>query len=113
MSGPQWGFLSLEKGAEVEGALPEIMWSPDSQFIAFVKLHIESVPNRQGAEGFSFRVCIMRLADHQLRYCLGNVKLAEVKLQYFTADAVSVLVNGQPKEVSLNSVQWSALHAEP
>lgn len=113
MSGPQWGFLSLGEAPEVEGALPEIMWSPDSQFIAFVKLHIESVPNRQGAEGFGFRVCIMRLADHQLRHCLGNVKLAEVKIQHFTAETISVLVNGQLKEITLSSIQWSALHAEP
>ena len=52
MSGPEWGWLSIDGRDEIIGATPDdVVWSDDGQFMAFVRLHIQDVPNRQGAEG--------------------------------------------------------------
>jgi hypothetical protein len=113
MSGPEWGYLSLGKGTEIKGALPEILWSPDSKFLAFVQWHIQDVPNRKGAEGYSFRVAILRIVDRRLRYVLGNMKLASVKLRGLTAEELLLSINDQPKAISLAKVNWEPLRAEP
>lgn len=106
MSGPEWGWLSVDGREEIEGATSDVLWSQDSLLLAFVKLHIEQVPNRQGAEGFSFRVGLMRMVDHQVRYCLGNRGLARMKLETVTQQHLGVLVDGVPTTVSLGKIRW-------
>jgi hypothetical protein len=106
MSGPEWGYLSVDGSHEFKGAAEEVIWSEDSRYLAFVVLHIEDVPNRKGAEGINFRVGILRIADWQLRYCLGNLKLSEIKLESFTGGLVTALVNGNSKQIQVDKVQW-------
>lgn len=106
MSGPEWGYLSIANKIEIKGVLPEVVWSENSDFLAFVKLHIEDVPTRQGAEGMSFRVGVLRTSDFSVHYCLGNRKLAAVKLRSITPQSVTVLVNGKEKTISLENIRW-------
>lgn len=35
MSGPQWGYLSVDGMTEIKGATEDFIWSEDSQFLAF------------------------------------------------------------------------------
>ena len=106
MSGPAWGYLSVDDAHEFKGASDEIIWSAGSQYLAFVTLHIEDAPNRKGAEGINFRVGLLRISDWQLRYCLGNLKLSEIKLSSFSEGLLMVLVNGKPKQIQADKIQW-------
>lgn len=107
MSGPEWGWLTVDENEEIKGVTPEdVIWSEDSQFMAFVKLHIEDVPNRQGVEGLSFRVGVMRMADYTVRYCFGNRQLSELKLQTITPQLLTVSVNGELRTIELGKVEW-------
>ncbi|EGR1894233.1 hypothetical protein D3O61_21995 [Vibrio vulnificus] len=107
MSGPEWGYLSIDNNEEIKGATQDILWSSDCQYIVFVKLVIDEVPNGRGTEGMSFRVAVVRLSDFKIRYCLGNNKLAELKLKSCCLDEISVLVNGQSKLIKLASIYWN------
>lgn len=111
MSGPEWGWLAIDDQAEIKGATDNILWSEDSQFVAFIRLHVEAVPNRQGAEGMSFRVGVVRMSDKNIRYCLGNKKLAEVKLKSVTSESISVFTNGEQKSFDLSSIDWASKDA--
>lgn len=106
MSGPEWGWLVIDDQEEIKGATDDVLWSDDNQFLAFIKLHIEDVPNRQGAEGMSFRVGLVRMSDRKIRYCLGNKRLAEVKLKSITAESIAVSINGELKSLNLSSIDW-------
>lgn len=109
MSGPEWGWLAVDENEEIKGVIPEdVIWSEDSQFMAFIKLHIEDVPNRQGVEGLSFRVGVMRMSDYMVRYCLGNRQLAELKLQTITTKSLPVSVNGKLKTIDLGKIEWDS-----
>ncbi len=108
MSGPEWGYLAVDGAREFKGATEEVLWSEDSNFLAFVILHIEDVPNRKGAEGFSFRVAVLRMADGVLRYCLGNLRLSEIKLKTFSGGHLAVEVNGEPRQVHVENIQWES-----
>ena len=107
MSGPEWGYLSLATLPEIKGALSEILWSDDSKLLAFVKLHVEDVPSRQGAEGFSFRVGVIRMLDGHIRYCIGNKNLSEIKLLSLTTANLTLAVGGRIKSVDLRKIQWA------
>lgn len=109
MGGPEWGWLSVSGLEEIKDAVPEVAWSEDGRYLAFVKLHIEDVPNRKGAEGFSFRVGIVRLADKQIRYCLGNLKLSHIELKSISSEALAVVINGEPRSVPVSSIHWEGV----
>lgn len=108
MSGPEWGYLAVDEQDEIKGSTSDFMWSEDSQFLAFVKLHVEDVPNRQGVEGLTFRVGVMRMSDSKIRYSLANKRLSEIKLMSLTSDTVTASINGEPKSVGLNSIDWNS-----
>lgn len=106
MGGPEWGWLAVTGLEEIKGAIPKVLWSQDGQLLAFVKFHIEDVPGRQGAEGFTFRVGLVRLADKQIRYCFGNVKLSQIVLKSLDSKRIEVSIDGEPKSVSIDSIKW-------
>lgn len=106
MSGPEWGWLAVDECEEIKGAMPEVMWSQNGQFLAFVKLHIEDVPTRQGVEGFSFRVGVMRLADRKISYCFGNSKLSPIQINSFDSECLVALIGGQEKRLPLKLINW-------
>lgn len=107
MSGPEWGWLSIDGRDEIFGSTPDdIVWSDDGQFLAFVRLHIQDVPNRQSAEGINYKVGIVRLADYSVRYCLGNHGLADVKVQSFSSHSLAVILNGVPRTIQLDKLKW-------
>jgi hypothetical protein len=108
MSGPEWGFLSIDDSPERKGAAPELIWSDDSNFLAFVELHIDDVPNRKGAEGMTYRICVLRLSDGAHRLCVGNRKLAEIKLSSFSNNVITALINDVPQLISIEKLQWPA-----
>jgi hypothetical protein len=108
MSGPEWGYLTIDGRSEPKRALSEAIWSDDSEYLAFVALHIEDVPNRKGAEGYSFRVGVMRISDSTLRYCVGNRGLTNIELVSFLNEQLSVRVDGMTKLIPLETIRWSA-----
>ena len=109
MSGPEWGWLSIDGRDEIIGATPDdVVWSDDGQFMAFVRLHIQDVPNRQGAEGINYKIGIVRLADYAVRYCLGNHSLADVKVQGVSSHSLSAMINGEPRVVQIGKVDWGS-----
>jgi hypothetical protein len=107
MSGPEWGWLAIGEGLEIKGALPEVLWSDDGAFLAFVKLHIEDVPTRQGVEGYSFRIGVLRISDFALRYCGGNRKLTALSLRSMTKQFLTVAVEGHETPIDLEKIHWS------
>ncbi|MGO4377531.1 hypothetical protein [Pseudoduganella sp. RAF53_2] len=107
MSGPQGGWLAIGEGLEIKGALPEVLWSEDGDFLAFVKLHIEDVPTRQGVEGYSFRVGVVRISDFALRYCGGHRKLTTLSLKSMTKHSLTVWVEGQEAPIDLEKIHWN------
>jgi hypothetical protein len=74
--------------------------------MAFIKLHIEDVPNRQGVEGLSFRVGVMRMSDYMVRFCFSNRQLSELKLHTITTKSLSVSVNGELKTIDVSKIEW-------
>jgi hypothetical protein len=106
MGGPEWGRLSVDGREPISGAASEVTWSDTGTYLAFVKLHDELVPNRKGAEGLSFRVAVMRMSDYEIRYCLGNRKLAEIKLQSMTDTEIRLRANGETKTISVKAIEW-------
>ena len=101
MSGPEWGYLSVDGMNEFKGAASEAIWSEDSKYLAFVSINIEDVPNRKGTEGMSYRVAILRIEDGILRYCLGNLRLSRIKLESFTNGCLTAIVNGNQRQTGL------------
>ncbi|MCY1312861.1 hypothetical protein D9M70_633280 [compost metagenome] len=108
MSGPEWGYLTVDGIHEYKGAAPLALWSDDSKYLAFVVLHIQDVPNRKGAEGFTYRVAILRLSDFQRRVCLGNHKLAKVGLESFHGGVLTLSVSGRPHQIRVESIEWES-----
>lgn len=106
MSGPEWGWLAIAENFEMKGALPEVVWSDEGDFLAFVKLHIEDVPTRQGVEGYSFRIGILRISDFALRYCGGNRKLSLLSLKSMTKQSLVVSVEGKDMSLDLKKIRW-------
>ena len=106
MSGPGWGVLSIDGGREFQALSPDVIWSPDSAFVAFVELHLADVPNAQRGQGFSSRVILHRLQDGLQRHLLGKLGLADVKLLSWRASTLALSVNGQEREIGLDSVRW-------
>ncbi|WP_265215829.1 hypothetical protein [Herbaspirillum lusitanum] len=106
MSGPEWGWLTIENSLKVKGAFAEIIWSENSEFLAFVKWHIQDVPTRQGVEGYSFRIGVVRMSDLSLRYCGGNGYPPTLSLHSMTNRAVTVIVEGQQKIINLEKIEW-------
>lgn len=106
MSGPEWGYLAIGESHEIKGATSDVLWSPSSDFIAFVKLHIDDVPNRKGAEGMSFRIAVIRISDFRLRYFLGNKRLSDIKLVSLNSKSLEVSVNGEKRSIDLGGVDW-------
>jgi hypothetical protein len=109
MSGPEWGWLSIDGRDEIHGATPDdVVWSADGDFLAFVRLHVQDVPNRQGAEGMNYKVGIVRLADYSVRYCLGNHGLADVKVHSLSSRSLAATINGEPRTVQLDKLNWNS-----
>lgn len=106
MSGPEWGYLSVDGSEELKGALPQVVWSDDCGYLACPVLHIDDVPNRKGAEGFSFRVLILRLSDGARRYGLGNNQLSPVKIKEFHDGCVTILVAGSERRIEIGKMRW-------
>ncbi|CAN7739195.1 hypothetical protein LJR084_006525 [Variovorax sp. LjRoot84] len=106
MSGPQWDYLSVNGGAEFRCFSSDVVWSDDSKFVAFVEWHIEDMPNRKGSEGMTSRVVVQRLCDGQHRRFLGNAGLAGVELLGFLDGKLSLLVNGERRELQIEKADW-------
>lgn len=107
MSGPEWGWLEIGEGMEIEAALPEVLWSDDGAFLAFVKLHIQDVPTRQGVEGYSFQIGVLRISDFAHRYCGGDRKLTALSLKSMTKQFLTVSVDGEETRIDLGKIQWN------
>lgn len=106
MGAPQWGYISVNDGAELRCLSSDVIWSEDSEFVAFVEWHVDDVPNRKGAEGMTSRVLVHRLSDGHRRSFLGNVGLARVKLLGFSEGNLSLLVNGERREIQIAKANW-------
>lgn len=106
MSGPEWGWLTIENNLEVKGAFAEVIWSENSEFLAFITWHVEDVPTRQGIEGYNFRIGVVRMSDLSLRYCGGNRNLSIQSLHSMTNRTVTVIVGGKQKIIDLEKIEW-------
>ena len=106
MSGPEWGYLTIDESKVIKGATSDVIWSPDSAFVAFVKLHIDDAPNRQGSEGMSFRVAVVRVSDFQLRYFVGNKRLAVIKLVSLSSNSLEISIDDEQRSIDLGAVKW-------
>lgn len=106
MSGPEWGYLAVDGNEEIKGASDKILWSEDSQYLAFVHLNVQNIPNNRGAEGMHFRVGILKFPERKIHYCMGNLNLSEIMLNAFCGKSLSVSVNGADREIMLNDIQW-------
>lgn len=107
MGGPEWGWISIDGRDEICGATPDdVIWSDDGQFMAFVRLDIHDVPGRQGVEGINYKIGIVRLADHTVRYCLGNHGLAKLKVQNLTGEVLNATVDGESRVLPMTRIEW-------
>jgi hypothetical protein len=107
MGGPEWGFLELDDNAPFRLALPEFKWSEDSAYFAFVFLHDEHVTTRQGIEGLSFKIRIVRLCDGQVRHVTGSRDLAQVSFKEFDSHHLIFTVTNHDHMVILGQLNWT------
>lgn len=101
MSGPRWDYISVDGGAEFRCLSSDVVWSDDSEFVAFVEWHVDDVSNRKGAEGMTSRVVVHRLSDGKHRSFLGNAGLACVELLGILEGNLSLLVNGERRQIQI------------
>lgn len=106
MGGPEWDYISVNGGAEFRCLSSNVIWSDDSEYVAFVEWHVDDLPNRQGVEGMTSRVMVHRLSDGMHRSFLGNSGLACVELLGLVDGKLSLLVNGQKKEIHITQANW-------
>ncbi|OXS92661.1 hypothetical protein B7H01_17140 [Pandoraea apista] len=74
--------------------------------MAFVSLKVDDVPNRKGVEGMGFRIGLVRMSDGAIRYCLGNVGLADIRLSAMSVDSIEAVVDGKVRTIPLNNISW-------
>lgn len=108
MSGPEWGHLRVDGVQVSERAAPQALWSDDARYLAFVDLHIQDVPTRQGAEGMSYRVVVLRLADFQRRVSPSRQQLAKLSLLSFHGGTLTVSVNAERRQLQMDNLAWEA-----
>lgn len=108
MSGPEWGFLELDDSSPFKFALPEFRWSTDSVYIAFVYIHDEHVTTRQGIEGLTFKIRIVRLRDGQVRHVTASRNLNQVKLTEFDGHRLIFRIAEEKQTIILEKLNWSA-----
>ncbi|WP_331693896.1 hypothetical protein [Pandoraea sputorum] len=106
MSGPEWGWISINSGPEQSAGSPEVVWAADESFMAFVSLKVDDVPNRKGTEGMGFRIGLVRMSDGAIRYCLGNVGLADIRLSTMSADSIQAVVEGKVRTIPVDNISW-------
>lgn len=107
MSGPEWGFIELDDTAPFKFALPEFKWSSDSAYFAFIYIHDEHVTTRQGVEGLSSKIRIVRLSDGQVRHVTGSRNLGRVKLIEFDDCHLIFKIAEKNQTVVLKQLNWS------
>jgi hypothetical protein len=107
MGGPEWGFLELDDSAPFRLALPEFKWSADSAYFAFVFVHDEHVTTRQGIEGLSFKIRVVRLFDGQVRHLTGSRDLAPVSLTEFDTHHLTFTVANHRHTSILGQLNWT------
>lgn len=107
MSGPEWGVLELDDSEPFRFALSEFKWSADSAYFAFVFIHDEQVTTRQGIEGLSFKIRIVRLCDGQVRHLTGSRHLAPVTLTEFDGHRLVFRSGDQSHTVILDQLNWT------
>lgn len=107
MSGPEWGFLEIDGRTPFRGALPEFRWSTDSAYFAFVYIHDEHVTTRQGIEGVSFKIRIVRLCDGQVRHVTASRDLLPVALTEFDSHHLTFVVANRSHTAILGQLNWT------
>jgi hypothetical protein len=112
MSGPEWGFLELDDSTPCRLALPEFKWSVDSAYFAFVYVHDEHVTTRQGIEGLSLKIRIVRLCDGQVRHLTGSRDLAPVSLTEFDSHHLTFTVANHRHTAILGQLNWTGPHKQ-
>lgn len=83
------GLPELDDSAPFRLALPEFKWSADSAYFAFVFIHDEHVTTRQGIEGLSIKIRIVKAVaapERQPKVYQGN----------FSADPLEDVSLGRP-----------------
>ena len=107
MGGPEWGFVELDGSVPFRLALPELKFSADSAYFAFVFVHDEHLTTRQGIEGLSFKIRIVRLCDGQVRHLTGSRDLAPVSLMEFDSHHLTFTVANRGHRATLGLLNWT------
>ncbi len=53
-----------------------------------------------------FRIGLVRMSDGAIRYCLGNVGFADIRLSTMSADSIEAVVDGKVRTIPANNISW-------